>query len=135
MKIKHIFWIIFTAIIIAMFNNAYSAEKDYQIAWCEAHKGIWKGVAVTIRDRYTDKVEGFVDCITATHAIEVDFDYKWKEAPTQARWYAMNTGKRAGIVLIITYNKKGIQNTGYKKLMELIYNNNLPIDVWTVYKR
>lgn len=134
MKLKYGILIIFVFFIAALIENAQAAEKDYQIPWCEKQKGLWKGYQVTIRDRYTDKVEGFVDCLTATHAIEVDFDYKWKEAPTQARWYAMNTGKRAGILLIITYNKNGVQNSGYKKLMELIYNNNLPIDVWTVQK-
>lgn len=134
MKLKHIFWIMVIFTLVALFNNAYSAEKDYQVPWCEAQKGIWKGTAVTIRDRYTDKVEGFVDCLTAKHAIEVDFDYRWKEAPAQALWYANNTGKRAGILLIITYNKKGVQNSGYKKLSELIYNNNLPIDIWIVDK-
>lgn len=134
MKLKYGILIIFVFFIAALIENAQAAEKDYQIPWCEKQKGLWKGYQVTIRDRYTDKVEGFVDCLTATHAIEVDFDYKWKEAPTQARWYAMNTGKRAGILLIITYNKNGVQNSGYKKLMELIYNNNLPIDVWTIQK-
>lgn len=134
MKLKYGILIIFVFFIAALIENAQAAEKDYQIPWCEKQKGLWKGYQVTIRDRYTGKVEGFVDCLTATHAIEVDFDYKWKEAPTQARWYAMNTGKRAGILLIITYNKNGVQNSGYKKLMELIYNNNLPIDVWTIQK-
>jgi len=134
MKLKYIIWITFTFFIITLFANAYAAEKDYQIPWCEAQGGIWKGYQVTIRDRYTDKVEGFVDCLTAEHAIEVDFDYKWKEAPTQARWYAMNTGKRAGILLIITYNKNGVQNSGYKKLTDYINHYGLPIDVWTVEK-
>ena len=134
MKLKYIFWIVFAGLIIGLFNNAYSAEKDYQIPWCKAQGGKWESPATTIRDQFTGKVEGFVDCITATHAIEAEFDYKWKEAPTQARWYANNTGKKAGILLIITYNSKGVQHSGEKKLRDFIRNNGLPIDIWTVEK-
>ena len=134
MKLKRIFWIVFTLFIIVLFKNAYAAEKDYQIPWCKAQNGKWESPATTIRDQFTGKVEGFVDCLTATHAIEVDFDYKWQPAYTQAKWYARNTGKRAGILLIITYNVKGIQNTGHKKLMDLINGEGDPIDVWTVKK-
>ena len=114
-------------------QNIHALEKDYQIPWCQKQSGIWKGKAITIRDSYTNKVEGYVDCLTSTHAIEVDFDYKWKEAKTQAEWYAMHTGKRAGILLIITH-KNGVQNTGEKKLKDLIRHGGYPIDVWTVIK-
>ena len=115
-------------------TNIQAAEKDYQIPWCKAQGGKWESPATTIRDQFTGKVEGFVDCITATHAVEVEFDYKWKESYTQAKWYARNTGKRAGILLIITY-KNGRQNTGYKKLTDLINGEGDPIDVWTVQQR
>ena len=111
-----------------LFTNAYALEKDYQIPWCKSHGGFYSGAPVTVRDPFTGKVEGYVDCITATHAIEVDFTCKWKEAPTQAMWYAMNTGKRAGILLIKTDKCP----TGEKKLMDYINHYNLPIDVWTV---
>jgi len=133
MKIKHMLWIGAVFVLILMFKDAYSLEKDYQVPWCKAQNGLWEAPATTIRDQFTNKVEGYVDCLTAKHAIEVDFDHKWKEAKTQAEWYAHNTGKRAGILLIITY-KNGRQNSGYKKLMDLIYAGNLPIDVWTVEK-
>lgn len=113
---------------------AFALEKDYQIPWCEANGGTWESPAVTIRDQFTGKVEGYVDCLTATHAIEVDYDYKWKPAKTQAEWYAMNTGKRAGILLIITKNKNGTQNSGEKKLRDLINHLGSPIDIWTVPK-
>jgi len=134
LKLIHIILIVFTGLIIGLFNNAYSAEKDYQIPWCKAQNGKWESPATTIRDQFTGKVEGFVDCITATHAIEVDFDYNWQEAFTQALWYSINTGKQAGILLIITYNAKGIQNTGEKKLVDLIRSLDAPIYVWTVKK-
>ena len=109
--------------------GVFALELDYQIPWCEAQNGIWQGVNITVRDPFTNRVEGYVDCITKTHAVEVDFDTKWKEAPTQAMWYAMNTGKRAGILLIVSPN-----GTGEKKLRDYIRHYGLPIDVWTVAK-
>lgn len=108
---------------------AQALEKDYNIPWCKSQNGLWEGSAITIRDQYTGKVEGYVDCLTATHAIETDFDYKWKESVTQALWYANNTGKRAGILLII---KPG--SSGEKKLRDLVDSRGLPIDIWTVPK-
>lgn len=109
--------------------NIYALEKDYQVPWCNSMNGISSGPALTVRDPYTGKVEGYHDCITATHAIEADHENKWKEAPTQALWYAMNSGKRAGILLIVT--PKG---TGLKKLKDYINHYGLPIDVFTVNK-
>jgi hypothetical protein len=41
------------------------------------------------------------DILTATHAIEVDFAKKWAEAIGQSLNYAMQTGKRPGVALIL----------------------------------
>jgi hypothetical protein len=41
------------------------------------------------------------DILTATHAIEVDFAKKWAEAIGQSLNYAIHTGKRPGVALII----------------------------------
>jgi hypothetical protein len=43
---------------------------------------------------------GRVDCINHAYAIEVDFSGKWHQAIGQALYYAAETGKRAGIILI-----------------------------------
>ncbi|OEE69239.1 hypothetical protein A1OO_00860 [Enterovibrio norvegicus FF-33] len=42
-----------------------------------------------------------IDCLTETHAIEFDFGRKWAEALGQSVYYSAQTGKRAGIVLIL----------------------------------
>ena len=42
-----------------------------------------------------------VDCITDTHAIEMDFAKKWPEAIGQSLHYAHLTGLEAGIVIIL----------------------------------
>ena len=41
------------------------------------------------------------DILTDTHAIEVDSADKWAEAIGQSLNYAMQTGKKAGIVLVL----------------------------------
>jgi len=41
------------------------------------------------------------DILTATHAIEVDFAKKWAEAIGQSLNYAMQTGKRPAVALIV----------------------------------
>lgn len=66
------------------------------------------------------------DCITQTHAIEFDFDKKWAESLGQALHYAQQTGKRAGVVLIM-------ERGGEKRLEALkstIEHFSLPVDVW-----
>ena len=39
--------------------------------------------------------------LTDTHAIEVDFADKWADAIGQSLKYSMQTGKKAGIVLVL----------------------------------
>lgn len=43
-----------------------------------------------------------VDLLTPTHAIEVDWAYKWSEAIGQSLYYAALTGKQPGIILLTT---------------------------------
>jgi len=43
-----------------------------------------------------------VDLLTPTHAIEVDWCRKWPEAIGQALYYALVTGKRPGVLLLIS---------------------------------
>lgn len=95
-----------------------AAEKDYQVKYCEG----------LIEFRLEDKTR--VDCLTETHAIEYDFGSKWAEAIGQSLYYAMYTGKRAGIVLIISPREKRF----LKRAKSTIEHYNLPIDVWSVQK-
>ena len=46
------------------------------------------------------------DFVTETEAIEVDWSYKWKEAPAQAVWYSIVLGKKPGIILLVKDMKK-----------------------------
>lgn len=67
-------------------------ERDYQKSWCEAAGGASEFVL-------TDRAR--VDCLTLTHAVEVDFASKWAEAIGQALYYSIATGKSPGILLIM----------------------------------
>lgn len=66
-------------------------ERAYQEAWCAKNGGITE---VVLRGGSR------VDCLTETHAVEVEFAYKWKEAIGQALYYGKKTGRTPGIVLI-----------------------------------
>ena len=71
-------------------------EKYYQKQFCKAEHGI-------MEYRLPDSTR--VDCLTATHAIEVDFAKKWEESIGQSLYYSIMTGKKAGVYLIIESDK------------------------------
>lgn len=93
-------------------------EKYYQDAWCAEHGG---QTEVLLADGSR------ADCVTATHAIEVDFGSKVAEAIGQSLWYSIQTGKRAGIVLIL---KKPSDRKYLSRLTRIIEQLDLQIDVW-----
>ena len=67
--------------------------------------------------------------LTETHAIEFDFGSSWAEAVGQSAYYALQTERKAGIVLIletITDRKYWI------RLNTTIECFALPIDTWNV---
>ena len=96
-------------------------EKYYQEQWCR-DKG---GKVFTLPDRTE------VDCLTQTHAVEVDFARKWYQAIGQSLYYAMRTNKRAGILLII---EKESDRKYWLRMNKTIKHYNLPIDVWEATK-
>lgn len=96
--------------------NASALEKDYQVKHCLGK------TEVILQDRTR------IDCLTDTHAIEYDFGKKWAEAIGQSLYYAMHTGKRAGIVLIISPKETRFLD----RANAVINHYGLPIDVWSV---
>ncbi len=95
-------------------------EKWYQEEWCEAHKG---QVEVVLPDGTR------CDCVTDTHAIEFDFGDGWAEAIGQSAYYALQTGKKGGVVLILETMK---DRKYWIRLNTTIEHFNLPIDTWNV---
>lgn len=97
-------------------------EKYYQETWCAEHGG---QAEVVLAEQTR------ADCITATHAIEFDFGKKWAEAIGQALYYSLQTGKRAGVVLILNGPK---DRKYWIRLNSTIQHCNLPIDTWEMKK-
>jgi hypothetical protein len=95
-------------------------EKWYQEKWCGAHRG---QVEVVLPDGTR------CDCLPDTHAIEFDFGDNWSKAVGQSAYYALQTGKKAGIVLILETMK---DRKYWIRLNITIGHLNLPIDTWSV---
>ena len=74
------------------FAGHIHSERWYQDKWCLEHGG---------QAEYQLPDLTRCDCLTDKNAIEFDFAAKWYEAVGQALYYSLQTGKRAGIVLII----------------------------------
>ena len=72
-------------------------EKIYQSYWCKINNGQTEA-------RLNDKTR--VDCLTEDYAIEFDFAKKWAESIGQALYYAIATGLKPGIVLILENPQK-----------------------------
>ena len=93
-------------------------EKWYQEKWCSERKGV-------IEYQLPDKTR--CDCLTDTHAIEIEFANNWSEAIGQSLYYSIQTGKRAGIVLILEKEK---DRKYWIRLNSTIKHFKLPIDTW-----
>ncbi|OIJ73502.1 MAG: hypothetical protein A2V21_304005 [Deltaproteobacteria bacterium GWC2_55_46] len=92
-------------------------ERAYQARWCENAGGVAEAV---LPDRTR------VDCLTDTHAVEVDFAPKWAEAIGQALYYSSMTGRSPGILLIM-------EREGDRRFLDRVLrvSGELGIDVWT----
>lgn len=107
---------------ILISTNAIAGQKHpeswYQERWCKLRDG---QVEVVLPDLTR------CDCLTVDHAIEVDFAEKWAEAIGQSLYYALQTGRRAGIALIIESEK---DRKYWIRLNSTIQHFNLKIDTW-----
>ena len=69
------------------------------------------------------------DCLTKVYSIEFDFAEKWAEAIGESLYFSKETGKKAGIVLILE-TKEDFQY--WLRLNSTIKHHQLPIDTWIV---
>ncbi len=93
-------------------------ESWYQERWCNANNG---QTEVTMPDGTR------CDCLTDTHAIEVDFGEKWAESIGQSLYYGLQTGKQPGVVLIL---EEETDRKYWIRLNTTIEHYNLPIKTW-----
>lgn len=109
------------SIILALAGALLSSEADYRDHICGA-----AGWQMEMKMPNGTKA----DCVSDTHAIEVEFAHKWAESIGQSLNYAAETGKTPGIVLIC---KRGTEARCLKwslVLEQTIRHWRLPIDVW-----
>jgi len=117
---------IITVVVLILFLTPFQVagkhlhhEKYYQDLWC-ADKG-------QTEYRLPDKTR--CDCLTATHAVEVDFSTKWYEAIGQSLYYGLQTGERPGILLIL---EKESDYKYWLRMNSTIEHYDLPIDTWMI---
>ena len=107
---------------VVTISYAKISESFFQHQWCLIEGG---------KTKYTLPDRTRIDCLTESHAVEVDFADKWAEALGQSLHYSPMTGKRAGILLVLsTPNDDRL----LKRMESVIQHFDLPIDVFTLRK-
>ena len=97
-----------------------ASEKSINRSWCSNQGGLTEH-----RTSYST----YVDCLTKDLAIEVEYDYNWKESIGQALHYAEATNKKPGILFI----KRSKSKKNYlDELQNTIDKFNLPITVFVI---
>jgi len=109
------------ALILAGCAGSPLIERDYQRWWCDRNRG-------EMEYRLPDGAR--VDCLTAAYAVEVEYAPKWAEAIGQALYYASKTGRKPGVVVIVSHQK---DERFLKRLRTVAREQN--IRVWTVRPR
>ena len=74
-----------------------------------------------------------IDCLTPTHAFEVDFADKWAEGIGQALYYASQTDKVAGLVIIIEDPERDVRYL--RRIKETLQHYHLRVDVYLIFWR
>lgn len=92
-----------------LFGKHFHKESYYADIFCAKMQG---KVEYVLSDRTR------VDCLSDTHAWEVDFAEKWAESIGQSLHYSHMTGKKAGVYLIIENYKDYIYLDRLKVLAE-----------------
>lgn len=99
-----------------------ASEKSINESWCTDQGGLTE---------HRTSYGTYVDCLTEDLAIEVEYDYNWKESIGQALHYAEATGRSAGILLII----RSKSNVNYLEQLNSVINKyDLPIKVFVIHE-
>lgn len=91
--------------VIAFSTSAIASmsEKEAQAIICEE-----------LRTNVTVPGGGWADCVSETHAIEVDWSGKWAEAIGQSLYYACELDKKPAIYLVCKEGQKLCISHGYR---------------------
>jgi len=91
-------------------------KRWYQERWCAKY---FDQGEVSVSDQY--------DCLSKKYVIEFDYADLWYESIGESLHYALQTGRKAGIVLIM---EKESDMKYWLKLKKTIEHYRLPIDIW-----
>ena len=95
-----------------------ASEKSINESWCSEMGGITE---------HRTSYGTYADCLTEDLAIEVEYDYNWKESIGQALHYAEATNSTAAILLI----KRKKSRVNYLEQLNAVINKyDLPIKVF-----
>ena len=98
------------------FAERLHPKRWYQERWCAKY---FDNAEVSVSDQY--------DCLSAKYVIEFDYADLWYESIGESLHYALQTGRKAGIVLIM---EKESDMKYWIKLKKTIEHYNLPIEIW-----
>ena len=91
-------------------------KRWYQERWCAKYLD---SNEASVSDQY--------DCLSETYVIEFDYADLWYESIGESLHYALQTGRKAGIVLIM---EKESDIKYWIKLKKTIEHYDLPIEIW-----
>ena len=91
-------------------------KRWYQERWCTKYI---ESPDVSVSDQY--------DCLSEKYVLEFDYADLWYESIGESLHYALQTGRKAGIVLIM---EKESDMKYWIKLKKTIEHYRLPIDIW-----
>jgi hypothetical protein len=114
-RVKNILILVFTMAILPA--NAIENEDYYNRQFCTQESG---------QAEYSLPDRSRVDCLTDTHAYEADWadGLKVYESIGQSLYYAAETGKKPGILLLV---RKKNSDKHIRKVRRVIENWSLPI--------
>lgn len=94
------------------------SERYYQDEWCIKQQGV-------MESKLDDHTR--IDCLTIDYAVEVEFAHKFYESIGQSLHYAMMTGKKAAILIVL---QKSGDSKYVSRLLGIIQHYSLPITVF-----
>ncbi len=105
---------------ISTFAKPKRSIKYYQKLWCKKYQG-------RKSERLNDGTR--CDCQTSEYVFKIDYSFNWKKSIGQALHYALQSGKRAGIVLVLEKERERV----YLRQLEMLVDYfQLPLDVWSI---
>lgn len=117
---KHSLLILLALLFAGVAQAKHLPEKYYQAQWCDQAGSV---------QEYQLSDHTRCDCLTKANAVEFDFGKKWAEAIGQSLYYSLQTGRRAGVVLIL---ETPSDRKFWIRLNSTIEHFNLPIDTWQI---